>query len=154
MGLVPLQRASLVVIIVDAVVIAFGFVTGSALLPRPANLVLAVISMGLLVSTVVLARGGYNFEHPTLPAWAVVVGVIAFFGGAFLFAFPLLTEPASGSFEHENGKYQEVEDGVVVRELTEEQYDAGRAAGQRGAAGLALAFAGGTFLYAGIRHRK
>jgi amino acid transporter len=154
MRLVPLQWASLVVIFLDAVVIAFGFVTGSALLPRAANLVLVVISMALMVATLVFARGAYNFENPTLPAWAVAVSVIAFFGGVFLFAHPLLTDANTGSFEQENGKYQELRDGVVVREVTEEQYDAGLAANQRQSAGFALAFAGGVLAYAGIRHRR
>lgn len=154
MRLVPLQWASLVVIVVDALVIVSGFVTGSALLPRSANVVLTVISLALMSSTVVFARGGYNFEKPTLPAWSVVVAVIAFFGGALLFAVPLLTDTTAGSFEHQNGKYRESKDGVVVRELTEEQYDAVMAANQRGWAGLASAFAGGTLVYAGIRHRR
>lgn len=154
MRLVPLQWASLVVIFIDAVVIVSGFVTGSALLPRSANVVLTVISLALMLATLVLARGGYNFDNPTLPVWAVVVAVIAFFGGAFLFAFPLLTDTTAGSFEYENGKYEESKDGVVVRELTEEQYEAALAANQRGWAGLALAFAGGTLIYAGIHHRR
>jgi hypothetical protein len=154
MRLVPLQWASLVVIFIDAVVIVSGFATGSPLLPRSANVVLAVISMALMASTVVLARGAYNFENPTLPAWAVVVAVIAFFGGGFLFAFPLLTDTTAGTFENENGKYRESKDGVVVRELTEDQYEAALAANQRGWAGFALTFAGGTLVYAGIRHRR
>jgi hypothetical protein len=154
MGLVPLQKASLVVILIDAVVIVSGFVTGSPLLPRSANVALTVISLALLLAGAVLARGGYDFENPTLPAWAVVVAVIAFFGGAFLFAFPLLTDTTAGSFEHRNGKYEESKDGVVVRELTEEQYEAAMAANQRGWAGLASAFAAGTLVYAGIRHRN
>jgi hypothetical protein len=154
MRLVPLQWASLVVIFIDVVVIVSGFVTGSALLPRSANVVLTVISLALMAATVALARGGYNFENPTLPVWVVVVAAIAFFGGAFLFAFPLLTDTTAGSFEHENGKHQESKDGVVVRELTDEQYEAVMAANQRGWAGLALAFAGGTLTYAGIRHRR
>ncbi|GGM87823.1 hypothetical protein GCM10011609_25650 [Lentzea pudingi] len=153
MRLVPLQRASLVVIFIDAVVIVAGFLTGSALLPRSANVVLTVISIALVASAGVLTGGGFNFEKPTLPAWAVAVGVISILGGAFLFAYPLLTGTDAGSFEERNGKYQESKDGVVVRELTEEQYDAVMAANQRGWAGLALAFAGGTFVYAGIRHR-
>ena len=154
MRLVPVQWASLVVISIDAVVIVFGVLTGSALLPRAANLVLTVISMVLLAATIVLARGGYNFENPTLSLWSGSVAAIAFFGGAFLFAFPLLTDSYEASFEHENGKYQEMKDGVVVRELTEDQYDAGLAANQRQAAGLGLAFAGLTLAYAGVRHRK
>ncbi|HWO63184.1 MAG TPA: hypothetical protein VNO31_24435 [Umezawaea sp.] len=154
MKLVPLQRTSLVVIFIDAVVIVSGFVTSGALLPRSANVVLTVISLALLAATVALTRGGYNFENPTLPVWAVAVAVIAFFGGAFLFAFPLLTDTTAGSFEHKNGKHQESKDGVVVRELTDEEYEAAMAANQRGWAGLALAFAGGTLAYAGIRHRK
>ena len=152
MNLVPLQRAALVVIFLDAVVILSGFVTGSPLLPRSANVVLTVISLALMAATTVFARGGFNFENPTLPAWAVAVAVIAFFGGAFLFAYPLLTDTTAGSFEQRNGKYEESKNGVVVRVLTEEQYDAVMAANQRGWAGLALAFAGGTLAYAGIRH--
>lgn len=152
--MVPLQWASLVVIFLDSVVIAFGFLTGSALLPRSANLVLVVISMALMVATLVFARGAYNFENPTLPAWAVAVAAIAFFGGVFLFAHPLLTDANTGSFEQENGKYQERKDDVVVRELTEEQYDAGLAANQRQSVGFALVFAGGVLAYAGIRYRK
>ncbi|MET1073825.1 MAG: hypothetical protein ABWY11_14360 [Umezawaea sp.] len=153
MRLVPLQWAALVVIAIDAVVVVFGFVSGSALLPRAANLVLTVISLALMALTVVLARGGYDFENPTLPVWAVVVAVIAFFGGGFLFAFPLLTDTTAGNVERENGKYRESKDGVVVRELTEEQYEAALAGNQREAAGLALAFAAGTLVYAGIRRR-
>lgn len=148
-----MQWASLVVIIVDAVVILSGFVTGSALLPRSANVVLTVMSIALMLATRLLAGGEYNFENPTLPVWAVVVAVISFFGGAFLFAFPLLTDTTAGSFEYRNGKYQESKNGVVVRELTEEQYEAALAANQRGWAGLALSFAGLSFTYAGIRHR-
>ena len=79
---------------------------------------------------------------------------IALLGGAFLFAHPLLTDTTAGSFEQRNGKYVESEDGAVVRELTEDQYESVMAANQRGWAGLAVAFAGGTFLHAGIRHRR
>ena len=154
MRLVPLQWAALVVIGVDAVVVVAGLVTGSALLPQSANVVLTVISVAILLTAIVLMRGGYNFDEPTLPLWAVVVAVIAFFGGAFLFAYPLLTDTTAGSFEQRNGKYVESKGGVVVRELTEEQYDAVMAANQRGWAGLAGAFAGVTVLYAGVRRRK
>lgn len=154
MRLVPLQRAALVVIFLDVVVIVAGFVTGSALLPRSANVVLTVISVALVAAAGVLTGGGFNFDKPTLPAWAIALGVVSLLGGAFLFAYPLLTGTDAGSFEERNGKYQESKDGVVVRELTAEQYDAVMAANQRGWAGLALAFAGGTLLYAGIRHRK
>jgi hypothetical protein len=38
--------------------------------------------MALMVATLAFARGAYNFENPTLPAWAVAVAVIAFFGGS------------------------------------------------------------------------
>ncbi|MGI5503958.1 hypothetical protein [Lentzea sp. CA-135723] len=153
MRLVPVQWAALVVIFVDAVVVLSGLVTGNALLPRSANVVLTVISVAVLLTATGLMRGGYNFEKPTLPLWAVVVAVIAFFGGAFLFAYPLVTGTSAGSFEQQNGKYVESKDGVV-RELTEEQYDAAMAANQRGWAGLAGAFAGVTVLYAGVRRRK
>ncbi|ANZ40428.1 hypothetical protein BBK82_34855 [Lentzea guizhouensis] len=154
MRLVPLQWASLVVIALDAVVIVSGFVAGSPLLPRSANVVLTVISLALMMGAAVLTGGGYDFENPTLPLWATAVAVIALCGGGFLFGYPLLTDTTAGSFEQDNGKYRESKDGVVVRELTEEEYDRVMAANQRGWAGLAAAFAGGTFLYAGVRHRK
>ncbi|MFD4668852.1 hypothetical protein ACFWNN_03905 [Lentzea sp. NPDC058450] len=130
MGLVPLQRAALVVILLDAVVIAGGLVLGDALLPRSANVVLTLLSLALMLAATVLTRGGFNFENPTLPAWSLIVGVLALVGGAFLFGYPLLTG------------------------LPEGEHGAAMAANQRGWAGLALAFAGGTLLYAGIRHRK
>ncbi|MCG8925183.1 hypothetical protein [Lentzea sp. CC55] len=150
----PLQRASLVVISIDAVVILSGFVTGSPLLPRPANVVLTVISLALVPAAALLTGGGYDSENPTLPAWSVVVAAIALPGGAFLFAHPLLTGTTAGTFEQRDGKYAESEDGAVVRELTEDRYESVMAASQRGWTGPAVAFAGGTFLYAGIRHRR
>ena len=154
MKMVPLQWAALVVIVLDAVVMLFGFLAGSPLLPRSANLVLVVISLALMVAAVFLTAGGFNFENPTLPLWSVVVGVVALLGGIFLFAHPLLTDANTGDFEQRNGKYQESKDGVVVRELTEDEYDAAMAANQRQSAGFAIAFAAGTLLYAGIRHRR
>lgn len=154
MGLVPLQRASLVVISIDAVVILSGFVTGSPLLPRSANVVLTVISLALVSAAALLTGGGYDFENPTLPAWSVVVAAIALLGAAFLFAHPLLTDTTAGTFEQRDGEYVESKDGAVVRELTEDRYESVMAANQRGWAGPAVAFAGGTFLYAGIRHRR
>ncbi|WP_394618666.1 hypothetical protein JNUCC0626_06065 [Lentzea sp. JNUCC 0626] len=133
MRLVPLQWAALVVVALDAVVIASGFATGSPLLPRSANLVLTVISLALMAAAVFLTRGGFNLRNPTLPAWAVVVATIALLGGALLFALPLLTGTTAGSAE---------QDAAVL------------AANQRGWAGLAAAFAGGTVLYAGVRHPR
>ncbi|GLY47694.1 hypothetical protein [Lentzea sp. NBRC 102530] len=133
MKLVPLQWAALVVVVLDAVVVLSSFATGSPLLPRSANLVLTVISLALMVAAVFLTRGGFNFDDPTLPAWAVAVAVVALLGGALLFALPLLTGTTAGSLE---------QDPAVL------------AANQRGWAGLAAAFAGGTVLYAGVRHPK
>ncbi|MGW6441654.1 hypothetical protein [Lentzea sp. NPDC055074] len=153
MRLVPLQWASLVVIALDTIVILSGLVTGSALLPRSANLVLTVISVALMFAVLALMRGGFNFEKPTLPAWSIAVAVIAFFGGVFLFAYPLVTNSTAGDFEERDGKYQETRNGVV-RELTREQYDSVVAVNQRGWAGLSLAFGGLTLAYAGIRHRR
>lgn len=116
-----LQWASLLVVFVNAGVVLGGFVTGSPVLPRAANVVLVVISVVLMLVTRVLVKGGYSFAGMLRPAWMAVVSLVAFFGGAVLFAIPLLTGE---------------QDGVV---------------NQLGWAGLALAFAGGTLMYAGIR---
>ncbi|MEU7474524.1 hypothetical protein AB0A63_00985 [Lentzea sp. NPDC042327] len=154
MRLVPVQWASLVVILLDAVVVLSGLVTGSPLLPRSANVVLMVITFALMLAAVPLTGGGFNLQNPTLPAWAVGVAVVAVAGGGFLFAFPLLTDRTAGSFEYRDGKYVESKDGAVVRQLDEDEYDAAMAANQRGWAGLAAALAGGTLAYAGVRHRR
>ncbi|MFD4641264.1 hypothetical protein ACFWN2_28410 [Lentzea sp. NPDC058436] len=122
MGPSRLQWASLFVIFVNALVVVFGFVTGSPLLPRAANVVLVVLSVVLMLITRVMAQGGYSFAGLVRPAWAGVVAAVAFFGGAVLFAIAVLAE---GS-------------------LTP-------AANQRGGAGLALFFAAGALIYAGIR---
>ncbi|USX50222.1 hypothetical protein [Lentzea sp. HUAS12] len=116
-----LQWASLLVVFVNAGVVLGGFVTGSPVLPRAANVVLVVISVVLMLVTRVLVKGGYSFAGMLRPAWMAVVSLVAFFSGAVLFAIPLLTGE---------------QDGVV---------------NQLGWAGLALAFAGGTLMYAGIR---
>jgi hypothetical protein len=118
-----LQWASLLVIFVDAGVIAGGFVTGSPVLPRAANIVLVVISIALMLITRLKVGNAYEFKTMTRPVWAFAVGVVAFFGGAILFVIPLLNE-------------QQQNDPV---------------ANQRGWAGLALSFAGGCLLYAGLR---
>ncbi|SER33641.1 hypothetical protein [Lentzea albida] len=118
-----LQRASILVIFVDAVVIVSGFLTGSPLLPRAANVVLVVISIALMLVTRLKVGNDYDVKTMTRPVWAFSVGVVAFFGGAILFVIPLLNE-------------QQQNDPV---------------ANQRGWVGLALSFAGGCLLYAGLR---
>ncbi|MET9224507.1 hypothetical protein [Lentzea sp. NPDC003310] len=129
MELVPVQWASLIVIAVDALVIVAAFLTGSPMLPRSANVVLVVIAVVMLFVTLSLTGGGFNFDNPTLPAFAVVTAAVAFLGGGFLFAYALTV--TSG-----------------------EQNDAVLAANQRGAAGLAAALAAIALLYAGVRHRR
>lgn len=118
-----LQWASILVILVDAVVIVSGFLTGSPLLPRAANIVLVVISGALMLVTRLKVGNDYDVKTMTRPVWAFSVGVVAFFGGAILFVIPLLNE-------------QQQNDPV---------------ANQRGWVGLALSFAGGCLLYAGLR---
>ncbi|HEX7307424.1 hypothetical protein [Lentzea sp.] len=118
------EWASLLVILVDAIVIVSGFVTGSPLLPRAANVVLVVVSVALMLVVRIMVKGGFSFRGLARPAWVGVVTAIAFLGGALLFAIPLLTE----------------------------QYvDASAVENQRGWVGLALAFAGGSLFYAAIR---
>lgn len=132
MRLLPPQWAALVVIVVDVAAIVFGLLTGEALLPRSANVVLTVISVVLMLGTRLWSRGGFGYDsfgslwallRKRLPVWLIVAVAIAFWGGLALFAVPLLTQDTAA-------------------------LDA--AANQRGWAGLSLAFASGTFLYAGI----
>jgi hypothetical protein len=117
-----LEWASLLVIFVDAVVIASGLVTGNPLLPRAANVVLVVVSIALMLVTRFMAKGGYGFSGLVRPVWVGAVALVAFFGGALLFAIPLLTEGQPDAVTN-----------------------------QRGSVGLALSFAGLTLVYAAIR---
>ncbi len=119
-----LEWASLLVILVDALVIVSGFVTGSPLLPRAANVVLVMVSIALMLMTRVMAKGGYGFNGLVRPVWVGAVALVSFFGGALLFAIPLL--------------------------LAEEQQH-NPVTNQRGWVGLALSFAGCALVYAAIR---
>ncbi|MEU3646493.1 hypothetical protein AB0E59_24150 [Lentzea sp. NPDC034063] len=136
MRLLPPQWAAFVVLLVDAVVVLFALVTGHALLPRAANVLLTVISIAVMFGTLLWSKGGFGYDsvgsmwkllRRTLPVWLVVAATIAFWGGVFLFAYPLLTEPDIGSLDE--------------------------AANQRGWVGLAAAFAAGSLFYAGIGRR-
>lgn len=118
-----LEWASLLVILVDAVVIVSGLVTGSPLLPRAANIVLVMVSIALMLVTRVMAKGGYGFNGLVRPVWVGAVALVAFFGGALLFAITLLDE------------------GLQNDPVTN----------QRGWVGLALSFAGCALIYAAIR---
>ncbi|GHH35949.1 hypothetical protein [Lentzea cavernae] len=118
-----LQWASLLVIFINAGVILTGLLIGSPALPRAANIVLVVISVALMLITRLKVGNAIDVKTMTRPVWAFAVGVVAFFGGALLFAIPLLNE----------------------------QLQNDPVANQRGWAGLALSFAGGTLLYAGLR---
>ncbi|MFD9702653.1 hypothetical protein [Lentzea sp. NPDC059081] len=117
------EWASLLVILVDAIVIVSGFVTGSPLLPRAANVVLVVVSIALMLVVRIMVKGGFSFRGLARPAWVGVVAAVAFFGGALLFAIPLLN-------------VQMQNDPVM---------------NQRGWVGLALGLAGGALAYAAIR---
>ncbi|SEP73347.1 hypothetical protein SAMN05216188_101319 [Lentzea xinjiangensis] len=121
------EWASLLVVLVDAIVIAYGFVAGSPMLPRAANVVLVVVSGALMLVVRFMVGGGSSFRGLVRPPWMGAVALVAFFGGALLFAIPLLTG------------------------IPDTSDAAGLAANQRGWVGLALAFAGGTLAYAAIR---
>jgi len=136
MRLLPPQWAAFVVLFIDVVVIVFGFLTGSPLLPRAANLVLTVVSIALMFGTRLWSKGGFGYDsfgsmwtllRRTLPLWLIVAATIAFWGGIFLFAHPLLTVDDIGSLDE--------------------------VANQRGWVGLSAAFASGTLVYAGIVQR-
>ncbi|MFD5828955.1 hypothetical protein, partial [Lentzea sp. NPDC060358] len=117
------EWASLLVILVDAIVIVSGFVTGSPLLPRAANIVLVVVSVALMLVVRIMVRGGFSFRGFVQPVWLGAVAAVSFFGGALLFAIPLLNA--------------QMQDDPVVN--------------QRGWVGLALALAGGSLAFAAIR---
>ena len=136
MRLLPPQGAAFVVLCIDVVVIVFGFLTGSPMLPRAANVVLTVISIAVLFGTLLWSKGGFGYDsipsmwrllRRRLPVWLIVAATIAFWGGVFLFAYPLLTVTDFGSLDE--------------------------TANQRGWTGLAAAFASGSLFYAGIGRR-
>lgn len=92
--------------------------------------------MALRLGTRLWSKGGYGYDsfgsmwrllRRTLPVWLIVAPTIAFWGGVFLFAHPLLTVDDIGSLD--------------------------AVADQRGWVGLSAAFTSGTLVYAGIVQR-
>ncbi|SFR17884.1 hypothetical protein SAMN04488564_104669 [Lentzea waywayandensis] len=161
MKLLPLQWAAVVVIAIDAIVLVSGALTGAALLPAGANLVLVLTGVALLVVLIVQTGGGLRLDglatlfrllRETLPKWAIALAAVAFYGGWLVAFVSLSSDSVAGNLKYENGKYTTSER-KVVRELTREQYEAALTANQRAWAGFSLAFAGGTLGFAGIARR-
>jgi hypothetical protein len=161
MKLLPLQWAAVVVVVLDAIVIVAGAVTGTALLPEQANAVLVVLGFGLLVVLLVQTRGGFRVDglgtalrmlRETLPGWAIALAGVAFYGGWLIAFLGLWNGNVLGNLEHRNGKYTTSQRNVV-RELTEEQYVAAQAANQRAWTAFGMGFAGGTLGFAGIARK-
>lgn len=161
MKLLPLQQAAIVLIALDAIVVVSGVVTGTALLPGWANLVMVLASAALLVLLLVQTGGSFRVDglatafrllRETLPKWAIGLAAVAFYGGWLLAFIGLSSDSTAGNLNYENGKYTSTQR-KVVRELTKEQYEAAQTANQRMWAGFGLAFAGGVLGFAGIAQR-
>jgi hypothetical protein len=158
MKLVPLQWAAVVVIVLDAIVLVTGALTGTALLPSQANLVLVLAGFALLVVLLVQTGGGSRVDglatalrmlRETLPVWAIALAAVAFYGGWLIAFLGLWNGSVMRNLEHQNGKYTTSQRNVV-RELTKEQYVAAQATNQRVWTAFGMAFAGGTLGFAGI----
>ena len=97
--LLPLQWAAVVVVVIDAIVVVTGAVTGAALLPAQANLVLALAGAALLVVLLVQTGGGFRIDgssalrllRETLPTWAIALAAVAFYGGWLIGFLGLVT---------------------------------------------------------------
>ncbi|MFS8104603.1 hypothetical protein LFM09_46625 [Lentzea alba] len=161
MKLLPVQWAAVVLIVVDAIIVATVLATGTALLPWPANLALVLASVALMIVMLLMSGGSFSVKgfatlfrllRETLPKWAIALAAVAFYGGWLLFMTALASDSFAGNLNHENGKYTSTQR-KVVRELTEEQYVAAQAASQRAWTGFSLAFAGGVLGFAGMARR-
>ena len=132
--LLPLQWAAVVVVVIDAIVVVTGAVTGATLLPAQANLVLALAGAALLVVLLVQTGGGFRIDgssalrllRETLPKWAIALAAVAFYGGWLIGFLGLVTGSVDSGSE---------------------------AAIQRVWAGFSLAFAGAVLGFAGIARR-
>lgn len=130
-----MQWAAVVLIVIDAIVIAVGFVTGTAVVPGWATVVLVLASMALMV--LLLMRSGesiridgmptfFKLLRETLPTWAVALTFVAFYGGWLIAVIGMLSRSTARN---------EVAD-------------------QRLWTAFALAFAGAVLGFAGIARRR
>lgn len=156
MRLLPLQWAAIVLIVVDAIVVAFSM-TGVRPLPEWWNFVPVPASVALLVLLLVQFRGSLQVDGPwtllrylreSVPIWAIALAALAFVGG-FLTSSP---ESTTGDLKSESGRYT-ITKRKVVKVLTEEQYDAVLTGRQRFYSSTGLMIAGGVLVIAGVVRR-
>ena len=153
-----LQRAAAGIAVVDALVVVSTVLPGAPLLPRWMTVVACALTIAVLVLTISKVRGlrvsGLKelFGHlkSGLPAWAVVLVAVAFYGGWIIALVTLASGATAGNLKHENGQYTSTQR-KVVRVLTEEQYVRAQAANQRMFCAGAMAVAAGALALGAIR---
>ena len=160
MKLLPLQWAAIALITLNAIVVATTL-TGVAVLADWWNFVLVLASAALLVVLLVQSGGklrvdglktAFRFLRESLPAWAIGLAALAFYGGWLIGLITMFSDSPAGNLKYENGQYTTTQRKVVTV-LTQEQYDAARAANQRVFSSIGLALAGGVLGFSAVARR-
>ena len=153
-----LQRAAAGIAVIDALVVVSTVLPGAPLLPTWMTIAACALTIVVLVLTINKTRTlrvkGLKelFGHlrAGLPAWAIVLVAVAFYGGWIIALVTLASGATAGNLKYENGQYTSTQR-KVVRVLTEEQYTAAQAANQRMFCAGAMAVAAGALALGAIR---
>jgi hypothetical protein len=153
-----LQRAAAGIAVIDALVVVSTVLPGAPLLPTWMTIAACSLTVVVLVLTIAKVRTlrvkGLKelFGHlkEALPAWAIILLAVAFYGGWIIALVTLASGATAGNLKYENGQYTSTQR-KAVRVLTEEQYVAAQAANQRMFCAGAMAVAAGALGLGAIR---
>jgi hypothetical protein len=144
--------------VIDALVVVSTVLPGAPLLPSWMTLVACVLTVATFVLAAVRKgtlrvdglKGLFRLLKEALPAWAIILVAVAFYGGWIIALVTLASGATAGNLKYENGQYTTTQR-KVVRVLTKEQYEAAQAANQRAFCAGAMAVAAGGFALGAIR---
>lgn len=152
------QQAAAGIAVVDALVVVSTVLPGAPLLPTWMAIVACAMTVAVFVLTV--ARKGtlrvnglklvFRLLKEALPAWAIILAAVGFYGGWIIALITLASGATAGNLKYENGQYT-TSHRKVVRVLTREQYEAAQAANQRTFCAAAMAIASGGVVFGAIR---
>lgn len=153
-----LQRAAAGVAVIDALVVVSTVLPGAPLLPTWMTVAACALTVVVLVLTIVRTgtlrvkglKEVFRRLKNALPAWAIVLAAVGFYGGWIIALVTLASGTAAGNLKYENGQYTSTQR-KVVRVLTAEQYQAAQAANQRMFCAGAMAVAAGALALGAIR---
>lgn len=152
------RQAAAGIAVIDALVVVSTVLPGAPLLPTWTAVVAVAMTVAVFVLTVARkgtlrvngVKGLLGHLKVALPAWALVLTAVGFYGGWIIALVTLASGATAGNLTYENGQYT-TSQRKVVRVLTREQYEAAQAANQRAFCAAAMAIACGGLVLSAVR---